>query len=395
MKRVISFINEEQEIYNLNRKNNVYRGSLIHIHTSDLHFGKISAKYQYDILNEQFLNKISQIHFDILSIDGDIFDHKFMSNSDVIMYASLFINKCVEICRSKKATFIIIAGTKSHDDDQLKLFYHYLTDPTVDVRIVEDVKFEYVKGAKILCIPELYGKDDEYYNKFLFKSGSYDMVFMHGEFKGSIYDRDNKGESHIFDMNDFSLCRGPIISGHVHTGGCFESYFYYNGTPYQMEFGDDNTKGFLIVLHNLDTGMHYTHLEPIESFRYVTLNLDHMLISDPKQLIEYVNGVKQDDNIKYIRLEFIKELTDTELANLEIIKNYYRGNNNIKFKVENYKVKQMQEANTEILDKYKEYQYILDKNLSEYEILSRYINQQKGYTYITADELIKLLQEEV
>ena len=141
--------------------------------------------------------------------------------------------------------------------------------------------------------------------------------------------------------------------------------------------------------------MHYTHLEPIESFRYVTLNLDHMLISDPKQLIEYVNEVKQDDNIKYIRLEFIKELTDTELANLEIIKNYYRGNNNIKFKVENYKVKQMQEANTEILDKYKEYQYILDKNLSEYEILSRYINQQKGYTYITADELIKLLQEEV
>ena len=104
----------------------------------------------------------------------------------------------MEICRSK-ATFIIIAGTKSHDDDQLKLFYHYLTDPTVDVRIVEDVKFEYVR-CKDTMYSELYGKDDEYYNKFLFKSGSYDMVFMHGEFKGSIYDRDNKGESHIFDM---------------------------------------------------------------------------------------------------------------------------------------------------------------------------------------------------
>ena len=123
MRKVISFVNEENEIYNLHKEKNISRGTLVEIHISDIHFGKLDSKYQYDILNEQFLNKINEIHFDILSIDGDIFEHKFMSNSDVVMYASLFIDRCVDICRTKSATFIIIAGTKSHDDDQLKLFY--------------------------------------------------------------------------------------------------------------------------------------------------------------------------------------------------------------------------------------------------------------------------------
>ena len=41
----------------------------------------------------------------------------------------------------------------------------------------------------------------------------------------------------------------------------------------------------------------------------------------------------------------------------------------------------------------KEYDYIFDKTLSEYEIMSRYINQNKGYKYISADELIEFLNE--
>ena len=395
MKKVISFVSEEQEIYDLHKVNYNNRGTLVSISIADLHMGKLECKYQYDILNEQFLNKIEQIHFDILSINGDIFDHKFMSNSDVIMYTTLLIDRCVSICKSKNATFVIIGGTKSHDDDQLKLFYHYISDPNIDIRIVEEVRFEYIKGSRILCIPELYGKDEDYYNKFLFQSGEYDSVFMHGELKGAIYERKNKGESYVFDMKDFALCKGPILSGHVHTGGCFDSHFYYSGSPYHMQFGDDGDKGFLIVLHNLDTKRYHIHLEKIESFRYVTVNLDSMLILDPKEMINEVNRINEDANIKYIRLEFLKELSDTEISNLEIIKNYYRTDTNVKFKVENYKVKQIQDSNVEILDKYKDYQYILDKNLSEYEILSRYINQQKGCVYITTQELIDIMEEKM
>ena len=39
--------------------------------------------------------------------------------------------------------------------------------------------------------------------------------------------------------------------------------------------------------------------------------------------------------------------------------------------------------------------FVLDKSLSEYEILTKYINYNKGYEYITTDQLITLLQEEI
>ena len=57
----------------------------------------------------------------------------------------------------------------------------------LDLRIVENIRFEYIKGMKILCIPELYGLDEDIYRQFLFFSGLYDMCFMHGTIKGAIY----------------------------------------------------------------------------------------------------------------------------------------------------------------------------------------------------------------
>ena len=100
------------------------RNQIIEIHIADLHFGAFNPKVQYQILQEQFLSKIETINdIDLISVDGDIFDHKVMSNSDVVLYASLFIDNLVSICRNKKATLILLHGTYSHDYDQLKLFY--------------------------------------------------------------------------------------------------------------------------------------------------------------------------------------------------------------------------------------------------------------------------------
>ena len=90
MRDVITFINRENEIDKLNNRIQQSRGTLIEIHTADLHFGVMNPKTQYDILCEQLLNKVADIPFDIFSINGDIFDHKFMSNSDVVMYATMF-----------------------------------------------------------------------------------------------------------------------------------------------------------------------------------------------------------------------------------------------------------------------------------------------------------------
>ena len=128
---------------------------LIEIHIADLHFNAFDPKMQYEILTQQFTSLLYKLpKIDIICINGDLFDKKMMSNSDGVMYCSLFINDLVNLCRIKNATLVLLHGTYSHDSDQLKLFRHYTTNHNVDVRVITSIKFEYKKRKRYLCIPE-------------------------------------------------------------------------------------------------------------------------------------------------------------------------------------------------------------------------------------------------
>ena len=375
----------------INNNLNLNRGSLIEIHIADIHFGVIDPITQYNILVEQFLSKIQNINFNILSIDGDLFDHKFQANSDAVLYAELFVNDCVNLCRQRNATLVLLHGTSSHDSNQLKLFYHYLSDPTIDIRIVENTRFEIIQGKKVLCIPEEYNKGQKYYEQFLFNSGFYDGVYMHGTLKGAIYGCNevnlNSKKNPTFDLSSFCNCKGPIISGHVHVAGCFESHMYYTGSPIRWKFGEEEPKGFIVLLHDLDSRRYQVHFEEIKSFRYDTINVDHLL-ADPQKAISYVDQLKKS-GIDYIRLKFTIDKEDC----LNIIKHYFQKDPTVKiletFKQEKEKVA-MQEA---LQSKYSGYDYILDDNLSPEDKLTKYINQEMGYTYITVDELKKVIYD--
>lgn len=391
-------ISNEELLYEMNTKTYKKRGTLVEVHISDIHFGVINPELQYKILEEQFLNKICDLKFDVLSIDGDLFDHKFMTNSDPVMYANLFVNKCVEICKKINATFVLLAGTYYHDANQLKSFSYYLEDPTIDFRLVEKVKFEYIKGAKILCIPELYNMGEEYYNKFLFNSGFYDEVFMHGTIEGAVFGSENNTQgtnsqsSPIFKMDDFRLCEGFIVSGHVHPGGCYHKYFYYCGSPIRSSFGDEGEKGFLIILHNLDTQEHYVYLDSIKSFRYDTIDASKLIQDDPKNAIEYLNKL-QNNGIDNIRLDLNRLLNEDEERNLNIIKTYYRNNNRIKFKYEKKRIEQDNEALKSLDEEYIKYKYLLNKDIDPYTKFTMYVNQEEGKQFITVEELKSILEE--
>ena len=364
-------------------------GVLTTIHTADLHFGKLNPKIEYEILCEQMLEPLKNLHFDIFSIDGDIFHRKYMSNTEPVLYATLFIRKVVELCKMKQATLFIIDGTREHDAGQLRLFYHYLEEEDIDIRIVENISFEYVKGHKILCIPELCGIDESIYQKYLFHSGYYDMCFMHGTIKGAIY-KDTVNQSRLFTIEDFSNCKGPIISGHVHTGGCFNSYFYYTGSPLRWKFGEEEEKGFLIVLYNTNTREHYTYLQKIKSFRYDTINLDELISSDPKDIIEHIDRL-HEEGIDNIRIEFTKEIP-TE--NLNILKNYYRNKNHIKFKIPTERMKGITDTLNGYDDElYQKYSYLYDNSLDEYEKLARFINANETDVFLTGEQLKNILDD--
>jgi len=359
------------------------------IHMADIHFGSTDPFKQFTILCEQFFPKIEQIDFDILSIDGDIFDRKFMANSDAVMYAMEFVRLCTEICIRKAATLILISGTESHDSGQLKLFYGYKDDERLDIRIVEHAQFEYVQGLKILCIPEEYGKGADYYNNLL--NDVYDTVFMHGTVVGSVYgaNKEDLDSSRypVFSIDSFGGCKGPIIAGHVHKAMCLNGYIYYCSNPIRYKFGEEEDKGFCIVLHDRVNGYHNLQFMPIESFRYDTIDIRTLEYSDPNSVIQHLDNLLIN-GIDNIRIDF-SELN--EPACQKIIEQYYSTNPAVSIK--RFVEKNSPSVNTteEIENKYSDLDFLLDPTLDEYSKFVQFINHNMGNQYITVERLKSVL----
>lgn len=380
---------------NINLEYTTKRGISMQAHISDLHFGKIDPKVEFNILKEQFIDRIKDLPLDCISIDGDFFDRLFMSNTDTTLYANLFFKELYNVCKNNAkrgihTVLILILGTKNHDADQLRLFYPYLKDKEVDLRIVETIQFQYINGCRVLCIPELYNVTDDEYSKVLYESGAYDMVFMHGSIEGAIYDN-KMGESKIFSPSDFSCCMGPVVAGHVHTGPAVHGFCYYNGSPIRWNFGEEETKGFQLVLYDMDTRYYYIHKEPVHSFRYDTISIDDIIMTDPQKVISYINDLREKEGIDYIRLKCVSNY-DTQDA-LNIIKEYYRTDKTVKFKFDKEMSPDEKSFDQQTVEMYDKYSYLFDKSMSTYEIFARFINDNQSDIIVTADDIIDALKE--
>lgn len=361
---------------------------LIGVCTADLHFGAFDPKEQYETLRSQFIEPT--LHYpklDYILLSGDLYDHKLMNNSDAVYYASLFIADIVALAQTKGSVVIIIHGTLSHDSDQLKPFYHYMNSSEVDVRIVTRIQFETIHGMRVLCIPELYGIPQEEYDKYLKYSGYYDMTFLHGTFDKSGFKPTN---DKLFVMSDFDMCEGLIIGGHIHTPGCFESYFYYTGSPYRWKFGEEHEKGYLVVLYNKSTHEHYTQFIPVKCRTYITIDINSIISNDPKEIIEYIERIKRDQEMDYLKIKFNIPITGSDKV---VIGNYFRNNKYtfVEFLnlVEEHKIQQRE--NGMIPD---QYDFLLDDRISDLEKFVKFVNINEGSDFITVDKLREILSED-
>lgn len=368
---------------------NPNKNYIVEVHIADIHFGSIDPLKQFTILKEQFLDKIARIDFDILSIDGDIFDKKYMANNDAIYFAMEFVRLCTELCIQKQATMIIIAGTESHDAGQLQLFYGYRDMEELDIRIVEHLKFEYAKGLKILCVPEEYNKGIDYYRNVL--DEVYDTVFMHGTVVGSVYGASkedlNSNRYPVFSIDSFAGCRGPIIAGHVHKAMCLNGYIYYCSNPIRDRFGEEEDKGFNIVLHDRFSNYHSINFIPIESFRYDTIDIRDLQYSEPNVVIQHLDNLLTS-GIDNIRIDF-SELNEPTIQ--KIIEQYYENNPNVAIK--RYVEKNTPKVNTteDIEAKYSDLDFLLDPSLDGYTKFVNFINHNEGKQYITVEKLKQIL----
>jgi len=366
-------------------------GTVIQVHIADIHFGAIDPAIQYQILCEQFLTPISQFKFDILAIDGDLFDKKFLASSPAIDYANRFIMDCVNICRSYNATMILLAGTRSHDADQLSMFYGLQYAPDIDFRIVEHLQYEYAKGLKILCIPEEYGKPAEYYADKL--CGVYDTVFMHGTLVGSVYGANKyileSPKAPVFNMDAFGGCRGPIIAGHVHNAACFDSYFYYVSNPIRYRFGEEEEKGFAIVLYN-PRGHLYKFI-PIHSFRYDTINIKDITYSDPNDVVVYLDNLKAN-GIDYIRIDFSDK---QDLNTQTLIEKHYSNDPTVSIKRYSESGKSRKPEEEIIQDeRFEKMSFLVDNSMDGFTKFVNFVNFNEGKTILSVEQLKAILAGE-
>ena len=145
------------------------------------------------------------------------------------------------------------------------------------------------------------------------------------------------------------------------------------------------------VLSDINSRMHYAYEQRIESFRYETINLDDLISSDAQRIIAYIDKIKKEKGIDYIRIDFTLDMDKDKKVLLDA---YYKNNNEVKFKFSFTKQEKEIEDRLAEMEDFAQFSYIFDKSLSEYDILARYINEDKGFVFVTADEIKKFVEEE-
>ena len=371
---------------------NILQQPIVHVHIADVHFGCVDPRKEFDILLEQFINPISRINFNILAIDGDLFDKKFSASSSAVYYAIQFVNLCLDLCLKRNAALIMISGTKSHEAEQLSLFKDLTRIYPNNVFVIESIQFLHLFGYKILCIPEEYGMDPYYYESFL--SQSYDMVFMHGTLVGGVYgansEKLNSPREPVFSLVSFSSCRGPIISGHVHKAMCLNSYMYYVSNPIRYRFGEEEEKGYGICISS-PMGHRYQFM-PITSFRYETISFESLRTNDPDMIVKKLNEL-QEQGIDHIRLDMRN--TNEEFASpvIAMLNDKFAHNPSISLMKPSVNRDEVQINTTEsIAAKYEGMDFLLDPKLSELDRFVMYINHYQGSDFINIETLKKLLE---
>lgn len=219
---------------------------------SDLHLGVLDPQYQIENLREYFFKYCKENKPDIIAINGDIMDERVSVNTTTASVFHMFIDELLEL----DSIILITEGTKSHDDNQINVFSHRVSNK---FKIYSKVYKDTILGLNILFIPEEYMHDPkEYYKDYLNVNDKYDFIFGHGMAKHVAYHSKKKNlfrrlTSPIWDYEeDFKdIVYGAINFGHIHTHSTLDK-FSYNGSYGRYNHGEEEDKGFMVYKYDTD-----------------------------------------------------------------------------------------------------------------------------------------------
>ena len=78
---------------------------------------------------------------------------------------------------------------------------------------------------------------------------------------------------------------------------------------------------------------------------------------------------------------------------MNVVRSYFRNTGNVKLQEMNKKERQSEQIDAAVLQRFNEYNYILDNKISDYDKFCMYVNQNEGYEFISSAELIELLED--
>jgi hypothetical protein len=168
---------------------------------------------------------------------------------------------------------------------------------------------------------------------------------------------------------------------------CLNGYIYYCSNPIRYRFGEEEEKGFVIMIHDRCTHMHSMNFIPIESFRYDTIDIRSIEFSDPNMVVQYLDKLLAS-GIDNVRIDF-SNFNDPSTQ--KIVEQYYT--NNPAVSVKRYTEKDIPKLNTteEIKNKYSDLDFLLDPAMDSYTKFVNFINHNMGSQYITVDRLKSVL----
>lgn len=372
---------------------------IVGVHIADIHFNPNNYKHIYHELNEVFLKKIKEYNkLDFISINGDLFDYEMSLNSPCSRTVINFIDELVQICIDKDIKLRILKGTTFHDNNQLRVFLKYEKHDTLDFKLIESVYSEELfPNFKVLYIPEEYMDDlNKYYREWFMQK--YDMVLGHGMFKETSYvqTRQETGvtmkKAPIFDSEVFdNMSYGPIIFGHIHTPTVIKDKIYYLGSFSRLGFGEVENKGFSISVYDTIKKRYYVefiHNNLTKKYDTIILNEIHKYDDIEKLIREIENKIV--DNLRVI-INY-KHSNEQEKSNMEIIKNYFNKNKNVKILIKNININLIREQETKETEELKNlYYFLFDDGYNIEDKIYEFIKLNKE-VIIDKEKIIKYLE---
>ena len=355
---------------------------------ADIHFGAMKADDLYNQLEKYFLNKLKERPIDLVVLGGDLFHNVITMNYSTSHIVLMFMENLINICKEFHIPHIrIIQGTISHDNNQLHNFHMFEGRDDIDFKIIMNViDEEFPEGIKVLYLPEEYMKNQEIYYEDYFDhhKNYYDLIFGHGMVEEMSFTAKNQTSENsmslapIFSTKKLlSICKGPVLFGHIHVGTVVKGRLYYPGSFSRWKFGEDGRKGWIINIYNIEDSTYvneYIENKDAPIYTTVKVELNEELNSNPEKIMDFIKDIKADK----IAVKLITHDNASAYA-IQYIIGKFKNNDKIKLEISNQGEIELDEDEQNLLDNLEDkYKFILDENLTFSQILQKAILIQKG-----------------